>query len=148
MAGWLARLLAAGFRAADREEMEAQRISAGIPAIPADLGPADLPNEGGLEETALSFTKGCYLGQEVMARLRNLGQVRRRLQPVRGPGPAPRPSTALFQGDRRVGEIRTAAAMGDGFVALAMISLPALQPDGSFSVQPGGPPTIRLNGHE
>jgi len=57
-------------------EMELKRIAAGIPAVPMDIGPADLPNEGGLETDAISYTKGCYLGQEVMARLKSMGQVR------------------------------------------------------------------------
>jgi len=59
------------------EEMARRRVATGIPAIPADVGSGDLPNEAALEGDAISYTKGCYLGQEVMARLKSMGQVRR-----------------------------------------------------------------------
>ncbi|HEX3730728.1 MAG TPA: folate-binding protein, partial [Opitutaceae bacterium] len=72
-----ARAALAGGRALAAEEMERRRIAAGIPAVPRDLGPADLPNEGGLEAAAISYSKGCYLGQEVMARLKSRGRLRR-----------------------------------------------------------------------
>ncbi len=131
----------------DAGEVELARILAGIPAIPRDLGPADLPNEGGLEETAISYAKGCYLGQEVMARLKNLGQVRRRLHLVGGEGGPPSPSTPLFQGQRKAGEIRSAAGAGDGFVALAMLSLVGLDQAAGFSLAPDAPPTMGIRRH-
>jgi folate-binding protein YgfZ len=122
LATWRERLAAHG-REIGAGETTRCRILAGIPAVPADLGADDLPNEGGLDATAISYTKGCYLGQEVMARLKNLGQVRRRLHVVRGLGAAPAARTTLLQHDKRVGETRSAAPDGDGFVAFAMISL-------------------------
>ena len=67
----------AGWAAVDAVGMEHRRILAGIPAVPADIGPGELPNEGGLERDAISYTKGCYLGQEVMARLKAMGQIGR-----------------------------------------------------------------------
>ncbi|MBL9189188.1 MAG: folate-binding protein [Opitutaceae bacterium] len=107
------------------EEMARRRIAAGIPAVPVDVGPGDLPNEAGLEAEAISYTKGCYLGQEVMARLKSMGQVRRRLLRVRGAGAAPTElPAALVAGERRVGEVRSAVAEGNGgWIGLAMISL-------------------------
>ena len=90
LAALRAQFVARGAIETGRDELEYARIAAGIPAVPADIGPGDLPNEGGLEDSALSYTKGCYLGQEVMARLKNLGQVRRRLHVVRGRGRVPR----------------------------------------------------------
>lgn len=99
------------------------RIEAGIPAIPADVGPADLPNEAGLEIDAISYTKGCYLGQEVMARLKAMGQVRRRLVRVRGEGlSVPAPGTALCFNGHAVGEVRSSVAQDDGWIGLAMIT--------------------------
>ena len=68
------------------EELERVRIGAGIPRVPQDIGVGDLPNEGGLDVVGISYTKGCYLGQEVMARLKAMGTVRRRLVRVRGAG--------------------------------------------------------------
>jgi folate-binding protein YgfZ len=108
---------------ADRAAAERARLLAATPAIPHDIGPRDLPNEGNLEEVAISYTKGCYLGQEVMARLKNLGQVRRRLHLIRGTGPVPPAGTALFQGERKVGETRSAIEENGGFVGMAMLSL-------------------------
>lgn len=122
----VARRLAGG-REAGAEEMERRRIEAGIAAVPGDIGPGELPNEGGLDEVAVSYSKGCYLGQEVMARLKNLGQVRRRLVRVRGLGEVPPRPAALYQGGRRIGELRSAVATGAGeaagFVGLALVTL-------------------------
>lgn len=128
-------------------EMEFSRISAGIPLVPADVGPGDLPNEGGLDEIAISYTKGCYLGQEVMARLKNLGQVRRRLLVVRGRGVPPLPLAAVYQGGKKVGEIRTVGAQADEFVALAMVSLINLTPAAGLSLEPSGPVVMTLDAH-
>lgn len=143
-----AKLDSAGFIEASAAEAEERRIRAGIPAVPVDLGPADLPQEGGLENVAISFTKGCYLGQEVMARLKNLGQVRRRLHVVRGPGMPPPPAAALFQGGRRVGEIRSSTPTRDGFVALAMLALGNSEPGTALSVGSEADRMIQLEGHE
>ncbi len=141
------KLLAQGGREAGAEEMECARIAAGVPAIPGDLGPGDLPNEGGLEEGAISFTKGCYLGQEVMARLKNLGQVRRRLQVVRGAGAPPQAPAPLFQGGVEVGQIRSVARRGGEFVALAMFSLVKLDPATGLSLSPDATPTMKIIPH-
>ncbi|MCB1124408.1 MAG: hypothetical protein KJT03_22845, partial [Verrucomicrobiae bacterium] len=68
-------------------EMEAYRILSRTPAVPLDIGPGELPQEGGLEKEAVSFDKGCYLGQEVMSRLHSIGQARRSLRLVRYENP-------------------------------------------------------------
>ena len=141
------QLLAGGAVETSPAEREFARISAGIPAVPADVGPGDLPNEGGLEDAAISYTKGCYLGQEVMARLKNLGQVRRRLLIVRGRGIPPAPQAALFQGEKKIGEIRTVGAQADGFVALAMLSLINFTPTASLSLEPSGPVVMTVDAH-
>jgi hypothetical protein len=100
-----------------------------VPAIPGEFGPQDLPQEAGLETSAISFTKGCYLGQEVMARLHAMGQVRRRLVRVGGPGPAPARNVELRQNEKRVGELRAAADDGQGgWLGLAMLNLLGLDP--------------------
>lgn len=129
-------------------EIEFARISDGIPAVPQDIGPGDLPNEGGLEQVAISYTKGCYLGQEVMARLKNMGQVRRRLHVVRGSGARPQPQAAVFQNDKQVGEISSVAGRGNEFVALAMLSLLNLNPEAGLSLGPNQPATLRISPHE
>lgn len=122
VAGWKQKLAEAGGTEVGGSAMEARRVSSGVPAIPQDIGPADLPNEAGLENTAISFTKGCYLGQEVMARLKNLGRVRRELRRVHGTGALPKTGEPLFQGAKKAGEIRSAVPTESGFVALAMLT--------------------------
>jgi len=114
--------VAYGCQQANDTEAEVARIEAGFPSVPGDIGASDLPQEAGLERTAISFTKGCYLGQEVMARLKNLGQVRRQLRKIHGSGRPPPPGAPLFQGPKKVGEVRSAIAKGEGFIALAMLT--------------------------
>ncbi len=131
----------------DRVSAERERLRAGWPAVPADIGPRDLPNEGGLDEAAISYTKGCYLGQEVMARLKNLGQVRRRLHVVRGAGAPPASGAALYQGDRKIGEMRSAAPDGKEFIAMAMLSLVNLEAAAGLSLAPNAAPAITIIRH-
>ena len=148
VAGWKKKLLERGVAQSDPAVAEFARIAAGIPLVPTDIGPADLPNEGGLDDAAISYTKGCYLGQEVMARLKNLGQVRRRLVVVRGRGALPAMHAALFQGQSRVGEIRSRAGAGEDFVALAMLSLVKLDHHAGLSLAPDTPPTLTIDSRE
>lgn len=130
--------------ARDPRAAELERLRQGVPAVPADIGSRDLPNEGGLDDVAISYTKGCYLGQEVMARLKNLGQVRRRLHLVRGKGPVPAPGTALHQGERKVGEMRSAVVDGEGFLAMAMLSLINLDENVPLTIAPDNPAVVRI----
>lgn len=140
-----ARSRFASMRELDPDEVARLRIDAGIPAIPADVGPGDLPNEGGLECSAISYTKGCYLGQEVMARLKSMGQVRRRLLRVEGDGNAIPPLPAgVFVGARQAGELRSAAGVGaDGFIGLAMLSLLQVKVGTALALSPDGPAVLR-----
>lgn len=128
------------------EKLEQERVTAGIPKVPQDIGPGDLPNEGGLDAVAISYTKGCYLGQEVMARLKAMGTVRRRLVRVRASGrEVPATPTALLQGEKRVGELRSAVADGTGgFIGLAMITKLGLDPEALLAPEPGGEGFIEL----
>jgi tRNA-modifying protein YgfZ len=64
----------------DADELERARIAAGVPAWGKELDDSILPAEAGLDETHISFTKGCYPGQEPIARLRHRGHVNRRLR--------------------------------------------------------------------
>lgn len=110
-------------------DLHRARLAAGVPAIPGEFGPHDLPQEAGLENFAISFTKGCYLGQEVMARLHAMGQVRRRLVRVAGAGSAPAAGTELRQNTKRAGEIRATADDGcGGWLGLALLNLLGLDP--------------------
>jgi folate-binding protein YgfZ len=62
------------------DELERARIEAGVPAWGKELDESILPAEAGLDETHISFTKGCYPGQEPIARLHHRGHVNRRLR--------------------------------------------------------------------
>jgi folate-binding protein YgfZ len=128
------------------EEVERLRIAAGIPLVPRDIGPGELPNEGGLDAVAVSYTKGCYLGQEVMARLKAMGTVRRRLVRVRAGGRlAQVVPTALLQGEKRLGELRSAVADGaGGLIGLALVNKLGLDPTLPLAPEPGGDGFIEL----
>ncbi|MGH9362494.1 MAG: YgfZ/GcvT domain-containing protein, partial [Thermoanaerobaculia bacterium] len=73
-----ADLTARGAVPASFADLEAVRVEAGIPRFGADFGPDHFPQETGIEE-AVSYTKGCYLGQEVVARIHYRGGVQRQL---------------------------------------------------------------------
>lgn len=126
------------------EDLERERICAGIPAIPRDVGPGDLAAEGELEAAAISFNKGCYLGQEVVARVNSMGRVRRRLMRVTSAtGAVPTVPALLFQDERQVGEVRSAAPLAGGWVGLAMMSLAAFRTETGLALQPGEVGSIR-----
>ncbi len=105
----------------EEEDLLAVRILHRIPAIPKDIGSGELPQEGGLEDGAVSFTKGCYLGQEVMSRLHSMGQVRRHLVRVKADRELPYGS-AIRSGLKKVGLVKTGIDFRDHYIALALIS--------------------------
>lgn len=115
----------AAWQRADDRLFEGLRIAAGIPLVPDDLGAGDFPQEAGQEKVGVSFTKGCYLGQEVMARLATTGRVRRQLRRVKGTGnPPSEPKSALAQNGKTVGELRSTVESDTGnWIGLAMINL-------------------------
>jgi folate-binding protein YgfZ len=138
------RALISERRELTQAEVERLRIEAGIPAVPADIGSSELPNEGGLEESAISYNKGCYLGQEVMARLKSMGSVRRRLMRARADTVIPSLPAELFEGDRRIGELRTAAPTEQGLVGLALVSMLHLNVETPVSFSANGPANLTL----
>ena len=79
---WLAKLASAGATSADAALVEVTRIEAGYPAYGQDITDENLPQEVARDEQAISFTKGCYLGQETVARIDALGHVNRHLVPL------------------------------------------------------------------
>ena len=140
-----------GIRELTTADVTRLRIEARIPAVPADVGPNDLPNEAGLEAAAISYTKGCYLGQEVMARLKSMGQVRRRLLRVRGTAAsAPAVPAPLFAGGRQVGELRSVASDDAGGIdGLAMLSLLHVQRGTELAFAVDAAPSLRVvDGHD
>ncbi len=73
------------------EDIERLRIIHGIPAWNHELTPSTLPQEARLETTSIDFDKGCYVGQEIVSRLKSVAHVNKRLHGFRGPLPHPLP---------------------------------------------------------
>lgn len=132
----------AGARVLSPHEVERMRIESAIASVPADIGPSDLPNEGGLDKEAISYSKGCYTGQEVMARIKSLGRVRRKLVRVQGSGPMPPLPAGLWRGDRREGELRSGVQDAGGFAGLALLSVAAATGGVALSLAPGAAPCV------
>lgn len=89
---------------ADEQELERLRILARRPRWGREIDDRVLPAEAGLDETHVSFTKGCYPGQEPVARLRYRGKANRALRVLEVDG-SPEPETEVLHGDRVVGRI-------------------------------------------
>jgi tRNA-modifying protein YgfZ len=101
-------------------ELELLRIRAGTPAWGKEIDDRVLPAEAGLTERAISFTKGCYPGQEPIARLHYRGHANRGLRVLRL-DEVPDPGTELAYGGKVVGRITSVAPDADGSVALAYV---------------------------
>lgn len=121
-----ALLEAAGFSAGSRDDYERRRIALGLPDGSRDMEVEKaLLLENGFEELhGVDWQKGCYIGQELTARTRYRGLVKKRLIPVKVEGPLPPPGTPVRAGEREVGQIRS----GADDVALALLRLEALDP--------------------
>jgi tRNA-modifying protein YgfZ len=102
------------------EELELLRIRAGTAAWGKEVDDRVLPAEAGLVERAVDFAKGCYPGQEPIARLHYRGHANRGLRVLALPE-LPEPETELSYQGKSVGRITSAAATGDGAVALAYV---------------------------
>jgi folate-binding protein YgfZ len=89
------------------EDLEQLRIQAGMPAWGKEIDETILPAEAGLDETHVSFTKGCYPGQEPIARLRHRGKVNRRLRVLEVE--AAKPGDEIRVRDKVVGRVTSAA---------------------------------------
>ena len=103
-----AMLMKAGATHAGHDTLEALRIEAGRPLFGVDMDTDTIPLEAGIEGRAISFTKGCYVGQEVIIRVmhRGHGRVARRLvRLVLTAGAVPRSGDKVFAGEQQVGQI-------------------------------------------
>ena len=104
------------------EELERLRIRAGTPRWGREIDDRVLPAEAGLDERAISFTKGCYPGQEPVARLRHRGHVNRSLRVIEiEGGELPTHDAQLVHDGAAVGRVTSAAREGDRVVALAYV---------------------------
>jgi len=140
------RLIQAGAVPASRDVFEAMRIEAGVPRYGVDLSDENLAQEAGRTAQAISFTKGCYLGQEPVARIHALGHVNRMLRCLAVEGAViPGPGTVLVdpkQPEKEVGRVTSAAWSWrlDCPVALAIVRT-AVSKTGSEVLIAGEPAT-------
>ncbi len=114
-----------GFAAATPADYDRLRLAHGVPD-----GSRDLPIEGALllengfdELGGVDWKKGCYVGQEVTARMKYRALIRKRLMPVRIDGPAPPAGTLVMLGETEAGEMRSAA----GDMGLALLRLESVE---------------------
>jgi hypothetical protein len=113
--GGTLRRAAKGMIRADPDALEAWRIHRGVPRFPIDLTPESLPHEADLD-AAIDYGKGCYLGQEAVAKVRNLGHPTWVVLSMRAEG-AVAPNDAVRADREEVGKV-TSAAIVDGRTAL------------------------------
>jgi folate-binding protein YgfZ len=131
----------------DPECFEVLRIEAGTPVFGRDVTEKNLPQEIGRDERAINYVKGCYLGQETVARLDALGHVNQILTGllIESSAGCPKPGSAVLAEGKRVGTV-TSSAFSPGWnstVALALIrvthSRTGTELDLNLSEPPGAP---------
>jgi folate-binding protein YgfZ len=118
-------LLAAGATPVGSEALELQRIFSGIPRYGIDIRERDLPQETE-QARALNFNKGCYVGQEIVERIRSRGAVHRKFTGFFAEGAEPiAAGTKIVSAEKEVGEITSSASLqlrrGNKTVALGYI---------------------------
>jgi folate-binding protein YgfZ len=132
-----AALLARGAATVSEAAAECVRVEAGRPRFGIDIDETTIPQEAGLNERAVSFTKGCYVGQETVARLHWKGKPNRHLRGLRLSGEAAS-GDELKLGERRVGRLGSVAHSPEhGPIALALVRREA-EPGASVSVGEDG----------
>jgi aminomethyltransferase len=125
-------LTKAGATPVDAAALDLLRIAAGIPRYGQDIRERDLPQETE-QKRALHFTKGCYVGQEIVERIRSRGNVHRKFTGFEVEGLLPAPGTKIEANGKEVGEITSSAALpvasGERSVALGYIRREAEKPE-------------------
>jgi folate-binding protein YgfZ len=140
----VAALVAAGARETTLATLDVLRVEAGRPAFLIDMDEHTIPLEAGIEDRAISFTKGCYVGQEVIVRVvhRGQGRVARKLVGLRlESGELPKAGDTLFAGDREIGRVTSAVWSPTlrGGIALGYVHRDFIEPGTSVFVRtPGG----------
>lgn len=127
------RLVERGATPAGREAHETARIEAGVPRFGADITPQNFPGETDALDRAVSFQKGCYPGQETVARMHYRGRPNKILKRLAIEGPPPAPGEDIVQNGKRMGSITSVAPLPvDGrTLALGYLSR-AADPDGDL----------------
>jgi len=134
-----------GAHRAGSEALEILRVEKGLPRFGRDYGPENFPQETGLEE-AVSYTKGCYLGQEVVARIHYRGGVQKVLRGLVFEGEAaPAPGTALLAEGRDAGTVTSVVrspSLGRA-VGLTILHRRAAAPGTRLELAGGGTAEVR-----
>ncbi|HEX2165543.1 MAG TPA: hypothetical protein VHM02_16495 [Thermoanaerobaculia bacterium] len=136
-----AHLTADGAVPVSGDAWDVLRVERGVPAFGPDFGPETFPQETGLEEAAVSYSKGCYLGQEIVARIHYRGGVQRGLRGVRfaDAGAPPSSGTPLLAEGRPAGTVGTSVLSPDhGPIALAILHHRAGAPGTVLELAAGG----------
>ncbi len=117
----IAALAEAGAPAVDFAAVEIIRIESGTPRFGSEMDAATMPAEAGIVASAVSFEKGCYIGQETVARLHYKGKPNRHLRGLRLSGPAG-PGTTLSLGEKKVGKLGgSCVSPAHGPIGLAIV---------------------------
>jgi folate-binding protein YgfZ len=131
-------LFAAGAEAAEPEALEILRVEAGELAFGVDFGPDNFPQESG-DAAAVSYTKGCYLGQEVVARLRWRGQAQRLPFGLRFAGGTPAPGAVMLYDGRPAGRATSVVRSPRyGAIGLALLHRRVGEPPARLELEGGG----------
>lgn len=136
----VASLQARGARVVDAAALEAARIEAGYPLYGVDMNETTIPLEAEIEQRAISFTKGCYVGQEIVIRVlhRGGGRVARKLVALRVDGEPPARGAALFAGEKEIGHVTSAAQSPSlGSIALGYVHRDFVAPGTAIEVAAG-----------
>jgi folate-binding protein YgfZ len=132
-----AALLERGAAEVGEEAAEIVRIEAGRPRFGSEISSATMPAEAGIVERAVDFEKGCYIGQEPVARLHYRGRPNRRLRGLELSAPA-EPGAPLRLGEKQVGEVGSAClSPARGPLALAIVRREA-EPGAELAVDEDG----------
>ena len=117
-------LIEAGVKPATLDAYETARVAACIPRFGADITTENFPAEAGILERAVSFSKGCYPGQETVARMRYRGHPNKTLHRLAVEGPSPGPGTPILQSGKQVGRITSTALLpvNDRYFSLGYLS--------------------------
>lgn len=102
---------------------ETLRLEHGLPAWEAELDEKTLPPEAGYDRFGISYTKGCYVGQETIARIKSIGHVNRQLRCLLGPDQSIAPGDELTDGESRVGVVTSVgySPAAESSIALAYV---------------------------
>lgn len=104
------KLIEAGASAVSGDAVELLRIASGIPEYGQDIREKDLPQETE-QARALNFSKGCYIGQEIVERIRSRGNVHRKFSGFTVQGLLPAPGTRIDSDGKEVGEVTSSALL-------------------------------------